>query len=748
MTLAYILIGKLYPGYGEMKKLFVFIILLFIAQPVMAQKIDTMELVKQIQAKTEKLYSNIESIVYTGRSKAYVYFGWGVLGMNMVPLLEEYYFDGVWTAPDSIRTIVKAYRRVEPDDSLRNLKLEFPPPNPVEFSYNSTLNNMEMDMDSIETEDGKKEFPIPISPFAPGADSLYNYKLVSEIGINYRTIYEIKVEPKKSDIPGVIGVFQIDPLEKDVVGGNYTFNEAAHFLKTAMDTDGDTPWWMKRFVNPEEDYKVASKNALVNEIYWFPQSQQVDMIIKLMGMNIKFTREVEFTSYIINTPPEPEIMELENKPVVFEIDTAMEERVFEDLEFKHKLTSEEEKELLSSIEDKFKSMALSNDIFDSEAVARNALEMSLGQKSGKYFEFFKDAGRDMFLYNRVEGFRVFHNIGFTNFPINDAYMSVTGGYGFEDERFKVESSALYFFDKKKKWFMEGNIYDKITYEEGRSTISNLKNTFSSLFLKADYRDYYYTQGGRLSLGYKFNDNSAFKLTGISQQEESALNNTRFSFVRWDDYYRPNPDIMEGQFNGLQASFLLKNHLADLNITAQYTDKENFKSDFEYSFIKSNLELKYNPNHSHNFVFTLSGAYSDGLLSPQRWFDFGGKTFGEYYGNLRGIGYKAFTGDRMAYGLLEYSLMDSYLLDVEDIDTRWDNWRHAGKITFWTGIGWSDLSEKNRALAAGRLIPAYTTNGTYNEFGISIGDRFNMFRFDFVHHNDSTKEILFSFNIFR
>jgi len=118
---------------------------------------------------------------------------------------------------------------------------------------------------------------------------------------------------------------------------------------------------------------------------------------------------------------------------------------------------------------------------------------------------------------------------------------------------------------------------------------------------------------------------------------------------------------------------------------------------------------------------------------------------EYYGNLRGTGYKAFTGDRMAMGLLEYSFCYG---SVWDIKPNWEGLKRIVKLTFLTGLAWSELSDRSRKLAADRDIPALTTDGLYHEYGFSIGDRFNLCRLDFITNNKSNKSVLFSFNFMR
>ncbi len=732
----------------------------------------TMEIVRQVQLRTQKMYDNIEKLSFSGRSKTYVYFGWGALGMKMVPLLEEYYFDGIWTKPDTLQLIINAYRKVEPDTINTDALEDFPPPNPMQFRYDKSVTGI--DRETYKDKQGNKRSVWPVFPFAMGADSLYDYRIVSEIGMNERRLIEIQVTPKYSHVPGVQGVFQVDVAEMDVVGSRYTFNEAAHFLKKEIEMEDDIPWYVRPIMKFEEDYKIKTKMALVNGVYWLPETMEEEVYVKIWGINVKMQRELEYTGYFINVkeeelpmvlhnpiPDDPEIRVLRNRQdgvtydsvaVIFNRDSVLEKQVFEDSSGGHvfRMSEEEEKAIIESIEDKFSSFTLNNDIFDSETVAKNAMKMSLGQTSGKYVQFFQSLGEDLFLYNRVEGIRPFYNLNFTNILLYNSFVNLNVGYGFQDEKWKFGASMIKFFDQNNKFFAEGNIYDSISYNESNGNISTPKNTFTSLVLKEDYRDFYYTTGGNLGIGYKLTENLAFKVSGLIQEEKAAGKNASFGIFNWDTPFRINPEIDEGRLGAVRSSIIFRKHNLDVDISGEYTDTGFLDSDFSYQRVLANISYEFEPDYSNKFILTLKGGTSSGDLTPQKWFDIGGKVFLEYYGNLRGVPYKAYTGDRMAMGMLEYSYVHGNILDIdrENAEEWWYGWLKASKTTVWAGFGWSELSDSNRLHAAGRLIPALTADKTYTEFGLSIGDRFNFIRGDFIINNASNNKVLINFYFLR
>jgi hypothetical protein len=183
---------------------------------------------------------------------------------------------------------------------------------------------------------------------------------------------------------------------------------------------------------------------------------------------------------------------------------------------------------------------------------------------------------------------------------------------------------------------------------------------------------------------------------------------------------------------------------DLDLLAEYTDMKHLHSDFSYAFIKGSLQKRFRPTEFSDLTLFTAAAAATGKLSPQRWFDFGGKTFLNYHGNLRGADYKAFTGDRMIYTTLEYSINGSEFyhrgLKVGFVK--------ALKLHLWSGIGWSTLSEKSKLLALNINTPTETTDGIYHEFGIGLGDRLNILRIDVVRNSVSGNKILGSVNVLR
>jgi len=723
----------------------------FIVTNAYAQE-DFMELVREVQVNTQRTYYTIRSVQYSGYSRFQVYVGWNALGLNIVPITEEYHFNGIWIKPDSVRLEIVALRIATPDTERRAMKIEsgLPPPNPFQFSYDASALGADKENErrreiekkkresevrrgiiveaKTEKKEGKREVSVsvgasmenplwPLFPFAVGADSIYNYDLVSEIRFGYKKVYEIYVTPKYVNIPGVVGTFQVDPDEKVVA-----------------------------FMSVDEDHKAKTKMSLVYSTYWMPETIQEDFFVKIWGIKAKVSRKLHFTSYLINEEL-PDTSEFADKKITMKRDPMLEEEVFKDWQSPTKIPEGMEDKLIREAEKVFAALDLNDEIFDSELMAKEAFKTKFGDRGQKYFNIARQYS-DNIRYNRVEGLRLDYGLTFSNSLITNNALIMKGGYGFKDKHWKAEASLLHYIDKRRKFFIEGNLYYTIAYDENRKLFSTTKNTFTSIFFNTDYRDYYYKNGGSIGIGYRVTDNVALKLMGVSHTEESADNHTRFSILRYNTPFRLNPEIIEGEFRGLRASLLYRTGGINADILAEYSDEQTLHSDFSYTSFLANLKWNYKFDNLHSVYLTLSGAASDRNLPPQRWFDFGGKSFLNYKGNLRGVGYKAFTGDRMAYGIFEFQRYGKHLFDFSKDENRWDSYLRILKFTVWGGLGWSELSEENRVYAAGIRTPMQTTDGVYHEFGIGISDRFNFFRLDFIRNSTSKNNILIGFNFLR
>gem|GEM_PF-1737417 len=688
------------------------------------------DFIRTVQENSQRSYDFIQTVAFKGYSKTFVYFGYSPLEVDLVPMYDEYYFDGFWMKPDSLRMVVKALRVYDSDaDTAREEILkDIPLPNPFHFIYDpSSLN--------IRSERDVKIWPL--YPFALGADSVYRYHREGEIGFGDNRILLVHVVPINPDTPGVVGTFMIDAHRCEVVGSDIRFNEAISLFRQAVKNQGRVS---RLLLTGTDNHRIKTEKELLYASYWLPTTMEEEFVLRFWGMDIMFHRFIEFDSYVIN-PETPDSSLLSDEKIVYDRDPEFEKEVFKDLPYSHRLSKEEERQIAGHLRDRLLSSDLLKELLDSEDMAREAASMAMNQRFGRHLRFARTLG-EYVLFNRVESLRFHHRFGVSNWPLNNLTFSVGGGYGIGDRRWKGEASALYFLNKRKTLFLEGALYHTTGYEESRRLISTGNNTFTALLYKGDYRDYYYKSGGSFGLGIRMTDQLALKLAFVSQKEKDAAVKTRFSIFHHSRAFRPNPEIVQGWFRGLRASLLYRSHDFDADLMAEATHPDLLGSDFSYRCIKAGFWRRWHITNHSNLHLDVSGGYAWGSLPPQRWFDFGGRTFLNYHGCLRGVQYKAFTGDRMAQATLEYGINGSTFYDLGIKQ----GWIRAIKWTFWSGVGWSDLSARSRQLAQGLNVPSETADGPYYEFGLGIGDVLNIFRVDFVRTRSGGDEILVRWNM--
>ncbi|MFH1943314.1 MAG: DUF5686 family protein, partial [bacterium] len=695
---------------------------------------DFKALIRAVQEKSRLSYEAIQAVSFKGHSKTYIYFGFSPLEVNIVPYMNEYYFDGLWIKPDSLRMIVRALRDVRPDSTRMRVNDDLPLPNPFHFIYDPSALGIHAD-----SENKEKMVLWPLYPFAPGADSIYDYRLDHEIGFGENRIFAVQVTPKDKDIPAVAGNFFIDAYRHEVVGSDIALNEAASLFEQAAKQEGRL---FRTFVTGSNNHRVKTQKELLYGSYWLPTSMEEEFDIGMWGMNFKIHRYIKFESYTVN-PDIPDTSLWTHQKIVYARDPKLEQEVFDELPYPNRLSREEEQRIIGQIRNRLIGSEIYSEFIGSEDMAREASMALLNQRFARHLRFVQSLG-DYFLYNRVEGLRLHYGFVTSNWPVNYTSVSIHAGYGLHDKEWKAEAATLWHINREKRWFLEGSLYSTIGYEENRRLISTANNTFTSLVYKGDYRDYYYKEGGNIGVGCRLTDQLALKLTFISQNEKTALNNTRFSIFRNNRPFRDNPGILDGHFQGIQAKLLYRSNDLDADLQFEHTDPDILKSDFSYRFMRANLRKRWRITYHSDLHFYVSGAASWGALTPQRWFDFGGTTFLNYHGNLRGVDYKAFTGDRAAYTTLEYTIKGSAFYDL---GLKW-GWIKLFKMTLWGGTGWSSLTEKSRNLAADLNIPSTTAETGYRELGLGIGDALNIFRLDFVRTSLQQNTWLIRFNILR
>lgn len=247
---------------------------------------------------------------------------------------------------------------------------------------------------------------------------------------------------------------------------------------------------------------------------------------------------------------------------------------------------------------------------------------------------FISAPLGLYHFNRIEG----HALDFGLF-VDDALdqrlnSQLKFAYGFSDKRLKKDFSALYLFGDYRTYSLKLNAYDRLNVLFGESENYNeITATLLALISKEEFRDYYYSNGWDVKFGGEVFPVLNLEIGFMNRTDNSAINNSDFSFFYKDRTYRPNPPIYETKVNALTAGFKLdfRNYIEDgyfRRRTSLGRSYVTFAGDVTYSnkdFLKSGIDFTTYKLSSNAFVRTFRsavlnirafGMYNDGTLPYQ------------------------------------------------------------------------------------------------------------------------------------
>ncbi|NOX38712.1 MAG: BamA/TamA family outer membrane protein [Calditrichaeota bacterium] len=275
-----------------------------------------------------------------------------------------------------------------------------------------------------------------------------------------------------------------------------------------------------------------------------------------------------------------------------------------------------------------------------------------------------DAEKLVFRYNRVEG--VFLGINMRQPWRRTRYFSLYGfgGYGFKNKAWRYELGI-------RRWFIDPydyrleigfDIHD-LTDTKDLWRTSYLENSLAAFLFREDYHDYFRRYGYRVYVAQNLGSRAFLKLEYRDDDYESMSNVTNWSLFGGKKVFRENPPlgIYEGKYQTLIARFNWDRRKGYhyhqrgwwLNLEAEIAP-ESWKNTtiFERYLLELRTYIRLTPDENLN-ARVLVGA-SQGDLPIQKNFELGG------IGTLRGFPYKAFVGNQMILGNVEYVVSNDLL----------------------------------------------------------------------------------------
>lgn len=444
--------------------------------------------------------------------------------------------------------------------------------------------------------------PLP-SPIADDAIDYYDYLIEDTLALDRQIVFKIHVEPVKKSDPGFVGKIFIADNNYALVKLDVDLNSAANFGRIF-----DRINILQQF-NPFDD-----------NIY-MPIDYRVFAEGNFLGL-AKFGFELNtiFYDYEINVPISDDFFgmvvikvmsDADKKDSVYWKSTQTIPNTFDELQAYKRIDSLEA--IPKTFWDRFSLLSTSIYINDNLSVT--------GPLS-------------LYSFNRVEGHTFNFGAGLSQANNKRLNANLDFSYGFSDTKFKTDFRATYFLGEYRNTSISVTAYNKLADLFSESIKFNeLTSTFTNLFGKYDFRDYYYTKGFGVKLWSEIFPVLRMSAGFFSRTDNSGYNNSDFSILNGSKSYNINPRIYETKVSALTAGFQLdfRKFIEDgyfrrrigqsgftviLSGDAVFSNRSTLKSNLDFQIYSGSLNGYLSTFKSARLNFALNGFYSDGPVPLQ------------------------------------------------------------------------------------------------------------------------------------
>lgn len=346
-------------------------------------------------------------------------------------------------------------------------------------------------------------------------------------------------------------------------------------------------------------------------------------------------------------------------------------------------------------------------------------------------------------FNKVEG----HTLQFNTraYGLLDKRLSsaLNMRYGFNDKKFKIDFSSGFIPDENRTSSLSFAVFNRITPLFSESDrYSDFTSTFMNLFLKEDFRDYYYTKGFRVNISSEVMPVFRVGIGFVNRTDNTAFNNTDFSVFRKGWTFKPNTPIYETRINAVTLNFnydgrkyiedgysRMRISDSDFNIyfggKAFISDKNMLGSSDNFRMYELNLSGNIRTYKTVYFNYSFKGIYSNDAVPFQFLYSLPGNinSVSKDY-SFRTVRIIETFGDRAAVAHLVLNFGDEFfrLLNVPLLK----KWQLL--FSLHMNAGWIDLSNNSK-------VPMGLNNILYNkpliEAGFGIGQMIIPFKLEFT-----------------
>jgi hypothetical protein len=612
-------------------------------------------------------------IDYQARARGHIYFLYD-LGRDTERHLvkaDQLALDLYWHTPGRTRQLIVGRR----DEKLL----------PTDIRYH--LDHLTVAMDNlgnrIRLGEGS-EVRDALHPAAPGALDFYDYRLADSLTLllpdRELRVYQVDVRPRNPSGPGIVGSLFLDPATADIVRMEFTFT-AASYLDETLDY-----------------FNIRLENGLWEGRYWLPYRQGIEL-----------RREVNFVKF-----PAGGIIRAEFEIGDYRFNTGISETFFRG-------------PTVSALP------AASLKAYEFEEGLYDALDPAVATSPPSLEQIREDATRilteaylqraeglrlavpgisSVFRFRRAEG--LYAGPGFGRSVAGGSTL-VLGGYAFGAERAQVQGWLR--FAPSQSYDIElGGYYRDVADAAPWPASSGVISTLAALIDGEDYREPYWTSGGRLTLGKAFG--SARGSVSVSWEDWGPAELESDGII--DRGYRGVRQLDDGENAALAVDFARQPVMGveavggaswDVRVEAA---SHSIAGDFDYVHAAARADVLW-PDVALGTAVrasTAAGAVWGGGLPAQRLFPAGGR------GTVRGYSFHRFVGNLYgSFGLeLSRPLYHPFVTLALFADLGWVGIEGAGAVRA--------LDVWNRA---GRT--AGPAEGTLIGVGAGLGLVYDIFRLE-------------------
>lgn len=279
---------------------------------------------------------------------------------------------------------------------------------------------------------------------------------------------------------------------------------------------------------------------------------------------------------------------------------------------------------------------------------------------------------DIFKFNRVHG--LYLGLGLIH-QIGDN-LEVLGkiGYGFSDNRYYGQTTAVFFPDAKRQIQIGASVYDILQRRDEPYRVQTALISTVALFAKNDYGDYYYNRGMELFVQFGagqlqfirpeyFEHPYSLKLYYKNEDHRTARTNTQFSFFNRNALFRDNPEIadvtqrMVGYELNLNYNSRRRFSRIGMQLKGKFSSPEYLASAVDFQQYEGSFFWKFRTLPLWETTITFHSVFSRGTILPQNYYSLetvasNVAPIGDVY---RVMGVKEFYGDRIFAFNVEHNL---------------------------------------------------------------------------------------------